>query len=973
MRHGTTLAVLVTLGSAAGAHAAVDSLTLDLARPAGDGVVEIEVKDRQAFRVEFLNYAPSAVYRVRQDWQLSPDRDSRPGGAGRHEYSSYPPPTLGRWSACPALTAALQEYLQLTEEDGAATRAAEIRDQPWEGCAAQQRQIYLDMAMRKWELPTTYELEPGDRLEVTVERVDGETRRTLRTWRFAFRVPPPWTWPYATESEWIATEVVADIAEMAAYAAARRGTRPAAVSVRLRPDPSAEDLRYTATVALPEGPPVEGRIEVVAGIWNPAAYGQVAGAIVRRFGLKGHAGGSDSAAERLLEPTFPVLEDENGRVSRLLEEDMTRVAGHEQAALLLGALGLREAAAEFSDTRAIASRMTAHLAFAAALRSRADPGVERQIAEAALATLASRQVDAVERASRLPETGAAGAWRRALVVRNTGDWRVLEAPAKASLLERREHYRALGRSLGTIESTAFLQEFEPEPVPDWWRLAFDGYLPDVGTGNLFSAVAIDEELAEIDRLWARLQPGLEVQLVALNGDAGRCVDPRRRPSPVRIIDWGAWAGSSRRHLLNALSSRSAHMKTNLGLKKEADEFRDQARDPFAAIDLFATLAATWKERPDPAGCRDSTRLIQQGPHRVPALWWSFVVTRCRAGGALPRPERWMNPPLLPGTAYDAARRWPHLFASPESEAPDTLRSPAFQEARRLARYEERLALRESSARKRAGETRLDLAALWGPLAEYNLTAMREIAETVTAGTPEHRKLYEHLTRVNPDSFLALGWDLRQAGLDDEAAIAYQQAYEKAPDRVSVSHHMGWLADYHFDRGRRERAFEIAGAAAETYSGAGLIAQARMLERSGRFEEAESWYKRVAERYEVNRDWLDCFYIRRLRRSGEERAYERQAAEAVTRLFPMGLARVSLSDLAPPPAGGPLLPASEDDQRGLRKGDFIAAIDGYRVRSLEQQTCVSSWTDSLETTAIVWRDGGYEEVAGRYRYRFKYGP
>ena len=974
MRLAVGLAIGLTLTATGPLHAAVETLPIDLAHLPVDQVVELEAKDAHFFLVRFLNYGPAAVYRVREDWQLSPDRTSFPGGAGKHEYASRPAPILPSWEGdpCGALASSLREYQGIQDEGSAAARAAEITKQSWEGCPESQRKTYLNMGMPEWGLPTAYSMEPGDMLEVTVERLDAVTGHAQRTWRFEIRVPPPYKWEHPTERHWIASEVIADLAEMAAYASDPKSKRLSTVKVTLRAEPAGEAGGYVATVALPDGPPLEERIHVQDGIWSPRVYGDVASRLVARFRLKGRRGAVDSPLERLLEPTFAVLEDENDRLSKRLEKDMTLVAAHEQAALLLGALGLREAAGDYSDTRGLASRMTAHLAFAAALRGDSEPSLEGRLADALLVTLAGRQVDALERASRLPTTGVAGAWRRAVTIRNTGDWRILEAPAKASLLERREHYRALAVNLGTVQSTAFLGESTPEPVPDWPRLAFDYGSWDVGTGNRFASIAIPAELSEIGEIWQRLHPGLQLQLAALNGEPGRCVDPGRVPPGVRVIDWGTWAGHSRRHLLHAIASVETHERKMLGIKEEAESLRKQARDSFAAIEVFAALAATWEKPSTPRpSCSGAVRIGQQAPQRLSAAVWRDIVKSCQLGGALPPPQRWMDPPILPGTAYDVTRRWPDLYDS-RSPAADATRSTVFQELRRLAPYSATLATQEYSARRRAGQKEFDLAALYGPLAEYNFSAMYLFAETQKAGSPEHRRLYERLTRVDPNSYVRLGWDLQGAGLDEEAVAAFENAYEKAPDRVSVSNSMGWLADYYFDHGRKDRAFEIARAMAEVYSGGGLRLQARMLERSGRIADAESWYEREAERYD-DKDALDCFYLRRHRRVGDAGEYEQRAAEALTRLFPRGLERVSVADLPPSPKLGELVPSEAWPSRGLRAGDLVVAVDGYRVRTSEQESCVVSWTDSLETTAIVWREGQYAETAGRYGYKWKHGP
>lgn len=60
--------------------------------------------------------------------------------------------------------------------------------------------------------------------------------------------------------------------------------------------------------------------------------------------------------------------------------------------MVLGAFGLRDSAGDFSDTRWVLNRMTAHLAVATALRNgRSEPSIDGQIANATLLALVGRQ------------------------------------------------------------------------------------------------------------------------------------------------------------------------------------------------------------------------------------------------------------------------------------------------------------------------------------------------------------------------------------------------------------------------------------------------------------------------------------------------------------------------------------------------------------------------------------------------------
>src|SRR5687767_11852588 len=72
-------------------------------------------------------------------------------------------------------------------------------------------------------------------------------------------------------------------------------------------------------------------------------------------------------------------------VSQALKQNMRNPRAHEAAALVLGSFGLLESAANFSDTRWVMNRMTAHLAVALALRGGSALSVDGDLASATLA------------------------------------------------------------------------------------------------------------------------------------------------------------------------------------------------------------------------------------------------------------------------------------------------------------------------------------------------------------------------------------------------------------------------------------------------------------------------------------------------------------------------------------------------------------------------------------------------------------
>lgn len=173
----------------------------------------------------------------------------------------------------------------------------------------------------------------------------------------------------------------------------------------------------------------------------------------------------------------------------------------------------------------------------------------------------------------------------------------------------------------------------------------------------------------------------------------------------------------------------------------------------------------------------------------------------------------------------------------------------------------------------------------------------------------------------------------------------------------------------FDHGGTLRYREVV-----VYSGSGLRAMGRLLERMGKYREAESYYKKVAERYQKETS-LDQFYVRYEKRVGDGR-YRAEAAQALKTIFPDGLQRATLADFTTPalPRGHPLSsdPGVQLSQLGLKPGDMILAVDGYRVQSADQYNTVWSFTDAADISLIVWRRGRYLELKGRVR-REPFGP
>jgi tetratricopeptide (TPR) repeat protein len=116
-----------------------------------------------------------------------------------------------------------------------------------------------------------------------------------------------------------------------------------------------------------------------------------------------------------------------------------------------------------------------------------------------------------------------------------------------------------------------------------------------------------------------------------------------------------------------------------------------------------------------------------------------------------------------------------------------------------------------------------------------------------------------------------GFYLAEHKLDDEAAAAYRKGIANAgeEDGVAVSNMSEWLVNYEFEHGRKAQALRLAKSAAEVYSYRGLRTMGRLADRMSRFDEAESYFQKIAERYDGKLP-LASFYYRRARLAGDTR-------------------------------------------------------------------------------------------------------
>lgn len=811
-------------------------------------------------------------------------------------------------------------------------------------------------------IETRTPLRPGELLDYNVARRDERSSAVVRIQVMADPGVAGWRWE--DEETWLAATTAERLARLL-YAAARGSSPPDDLSVTAHR--RGNRSRNGFEVVVESGGDRLDAVVGEGGVWLPEAYDSLARQLLDAWGPVSPQRARPDAGLTLLLARSPAegLDEAERQVSTKLDQRPASPEAHEEAALVLGCLGLREAAGAFTDTREPMSRMTAHLAAARALSS-GSASPSGLLAGLTLDALAGRQSVV---ARRLDEARGSltsrgdRAWARALRIRITGDWRLLTTPAKATPLEQLQHYRALIVGRGAGYGLDLLREVQTADLPDWGRIVLTEH-PTVQAGNVFASALLEAELRRAaDRLLDEDPPeGTPAALVSALRSAH---EQGAADSEPGVIGRRLWAAYHERHIVAAIVALLQHVGVRLGMALEAEETYYALSQELKDVPLFPMIGFQflpqrgehpWRKWNAAESCAGAAALARERPERLTLSAWRPLRSGCPEllqSAELASSEGWFGEAYLPGTAY-----WPPgRYAV---EVVGKLPLDDVEALHELAPWSFHLAqiyhIRIHATRPEA------LEEAYGPLLETSHLAMRAAAEAHKKDPDAYLESHGKLCGVVPDDCYEYANMLRYRGRYEDAARADERGIREGRDRLLMSNWVGWTVGYYEETGRRGRALEVAREAAAVGSYGGMVTLGALLDRRGRVDEASEVFHALAERYESGGHRLDRFFAAYQQRVGDGR-FGVEAEAAFARVFPGGLERVDLDDFDEPAMSGVVFVESSVplERAGLGEGAVVVALDGYRIHNVEQYLTVRRFRFERDFELIVYYKAAYRRV------------
>jgi hypothetical protein len=655
--------------------------------------------------------------------------------------------------------------------------------------------------------------------------------------------------------------------------------------------------------------------------------------------------------KRLLTPTVKVLVEADELLSKRLQEAPQNPCLHEAAAVLLAVFQMRERAHGWSDNRPALNQMAAHLSIAKVLRNGAVPGVEGRLAELMVRALAWRHDGFPEELKGLAANAAEPerTWLRVISLYSVQDWRELATPGKASLAERLAYSFALANKTGPSRVLGFLDQHAKEHISDWPRLAF-ARGSSVEVCGRFGEISVPAVLSEIVEAHQLIR-GQKLEV----GQIAEALNEEAYASSLHVLDWPLWAGFEQRNLSKAVRDEHDCLEYTYGLHEEATAYRGRVASHFGKLRLAPFLLAHLATSPDEyqRAATSAVTLVKERPDLVSYSNWAKVESpphHWPAPAGVPNTRPWFAPIVPHGTALDYNIRFTAGLLPPQDLVEASTHHVFHVLARRL--YAQRVHGEKPPV--------AFLKTLYGSTVEFDRDSLVSIAASAKDTEPaELIAATRSMCDMEADDCNQIAEYLKDHGDPEGAAREYQRWFDTARNRVGVSNDIEWLVNYYFDRGEKEKALAIARDAADTYSAKGLRTLSALLEKLGRYSEAEEYLQKVNERYDNVFPLYEFFG-----RNKDVPSVKKSLDIVLADVFPDGHKPVRKEDIGLLPPAGAKISGLPDHGAGcgLEVGDRIVGIDGIRVNSLQQLRLQNRLSTATECTIIYWRKGTAVEAS-----------
>lgn len=735
--------------------------------------------------------------------------------------------------------------------------------------------------------------------------------------------PQPLTTPYQTEHAWAIGETSADIVEMAAAA------------------------RKTAAV----------KIDPPAGMspWNPDGFVAFA---KQQFGSAA-ATGSAAAPDQypsLAQLTAGAVATSSETVSNALRQNMRDARAHESAALVVAAFGLREAADDLSDVRWTLNRTAAHLAVADALRpANTQASIDGQLARVILLALANRTETASSVLASIEERPGdqrLAAWKRALRLRLTHDWRTVNASSLAYRIEKLEYFRARRKTINTVRAGEELTALKEPTAIDFARIVMS-HPYGVEDGQQFVSSALGAELlemSEVYRLVQRKEMPASVPAAIVNARAGRLMGE----GGPQVLPWGAWAEFYQRHFGMFVGKIDNFQRRMLGSEELADHTKSQMDALFGEWTLFPVASSN---RTKGRGLEADHRFLNQAidlAYRAPELvnydYWRFLSSAVPyevVKRGMPQRGSWFAAPPSAAVPYEAGLRARETVPQMQQAALEALVAEASSDRN--------LHTRSLYPRPNNQALATRVVAWFKERAAFDLFSINAVV-LWSRTLEEDIDWRSRGCALSVEQCLDLAWLYVLAGDEAKAVTEYERAFKSpALDAVRMSNSSNWLVRYYERNNQMQRAYDLAQRSADVGSARGITTLGRLYERRGRIDEAEQLYLRMSFRYKRSSNELAGFYYRQFVVGGKA-AYEARWRLVEKELFPNGLRKVPEKMPEQPAKAVYVYEDSATSRRvRLQAGDLIVGVDGWLIEDKEQYETVIAFSEPSELHKLTaWR-------------------